>query len=266
MRNIRNISARVLVAMSGVIQPLHGQSPLPASVYTLDHSELEGVRYSPSHRVQVAGESVILPILDGYGPLQEVLGEDYPHPRFRHFSLFATGWQAKGRGPSDPFGPSSERVVGLSFFIFPTPGTPPTLKVVAEGDYARWKTMASTEAEAKKLASVVLAALNRVLSGKKVDGGVISVAGGDNDGFPFVAGKLKVSDHREKLREFYFASAITIVGRTWSMPVVVSAVDSENMSVSEDAILLAKALYHLNKDYRGPSRHRVEKSGPFVSP
>lgn len=263
--------------LRGIIKPLatilliffggeYTSSAPGVQAYNMRDYDLPDVKYSPSNRVQLAGESIILPTIEGYSDVQSALGKECPKPRYRSRGLIAAGWTARGRWETDLFDPCYSRIKEISFFMIPSPGSPISLKEVDPQIYDRWKNKVESDAGARMLASQILPAVQKLTGSPEDLGQVMAVAGGDNEGFPFAAGKLRITDARDNSREFYFALAITVVGKTWVIPVIVADVKLENVSVSEDAIALAKATYHLNRDYRGPTRRKPDHSGPFLDP
>lgn len=234
-------------------------------LHKVEREDLPDVYYSLSHKIQVSGESVVVPLLDGFGSFQQKIGEDCPVPRFRNTKLSAGGWSARGKFETDPFDHCATRVKEISFVMAPHPKKPLVLREVTRDTYTLWKSRAGLAEEATALAKMVLEALTSLAGMSHEDSRVLASAGGDNNGFPFVAGRLRVLDSRGLSREFYFALAVTVVGKTWAVPVVVADTALTNTSVSEDVISLAKAMYLLNRDYRGPGKTRTDSDGPFLS-
>lgn len=248
---------------------LGGESPssaLGVKTYNMRDYDLPDVNYSPSNRVQLAGESIVLPTIEGYADVQSALGEECPKPRYRRKGLTAVGWTARGRWETDLFDPCYSRIKEISFFMIPSPGSPTSLREVNPQIYDRWKSEIESDAGSRSLAGKILPAVQKLTGSSGATGQVVAVAGGDNEGFPFAAGKLRITDSRDNSREFYFALAVTVVGKTWAMPVIIADAKLENVSVSEDVIALAKATYHLNRDYRGPTRRKPDIAGPFLDP
>ena len=235
-------------------------------LYKLEKESLPNVYYSMTHKIQISGENVIVPLLAGFASFQQKIGEDCPLPRFRNTKLSAGGWSARGKFESDPFDHCYSRIKEISFVMAPHPRKPMVLREVTRDTYNTWKSRAGVTSEATVLAKVALEVVSSIPGLSYENSRVLAVAGGDNEGFPFVAGKLRILDSRGRSREFYFALAITVVGKTWAVPVVMADSSLSNTSVSEDAVSLAKAMYFLNKDYRGPEKTRLDPDGPFLSP
>jgi hypothetical protein len=230
---------------------------------SLEKVGLPHVAYSPGFRLQIGGESVFLPLIEGFLPIQTALGDDCPNPRFGFRGLITSGWVARGVKDEDPFSPCHGRIRELAFIIFPSSPGKQVAKIANADIFENWKRLIASKEGPDHLSQVVLKAMGRLLKSDHPSNKIVAVAGGENEGFPFAAGRLAIMDSRGISREFYFSLAISLVGESWVATTAVADVKLAKVSVSEDTISLAKSIYILNRDYQGPEKRRLDPHGPF---
>lgn len=221
------------------------------------------ILFEVNSQVSVGGETVFLPRPEGFEGYQLALEGTRRTPRFSQSGLFAAGYLVGKRGKVEPFADPGQGVQELLFYIFPKNprwGDGKPLEVSKE-TYQQWRETGGQKNRARQIANLVLGAVVDALGGDLEESRISGVAGGDNEGFPFFAGKLDIVDGSMQCRQMYFASAISLVGGTWGLVTVVSI---ESGDVADKAIRLAKSLYFLNKDHRGVGKRKKESSGPFV--
>jgi hypothetical protein len=237
-----------------------------AAAESLDDVGLIGVQWMPNWRIQVAGESVLLPAPTGHRWLEIQENASCPFPKFVAPKVFAAGWAVRRGGEEDPFNPCWGSIRSASFFILPKSNkNKPVLRVVTESTFRRWVEKAQNSEMSGELARLILAASVKLAGADDRTSSVVKYAGGENEGFPFVAGILRLTSPNEKSSNFYFAAAISMVGKTWTVPVVLSeVVPSQSTDVAEKATRLAQAVYHLNKDFRGSALRADDQDGPIA--
>jgi hypothetical protein len=241
-------------------------SSLTHAAETLEDAGLPDMQWLPQWRVQMCGESVLVPVPVGYQWLDVNDNESCPFPRFSAPKAFAAGWAAKKTADTDPFNPCWDSVKDASYFILPkTRKNKPSIGLVSESTFKEWIKSMSTPKNSEPLAQLILASSVNLVGACPRSSMVLDYAGGDNEGFPFVAGVLKLENSSEKSTKFYFAAAISMIGETWAVSVSLSKVRPDlRTDVADKAIGLAKAVYYLNKDFRGPPRRTDDKWGPMA--
>lgn len=249
-------------------------SPGPNSITSVTAPELEYVsltsaglpkaEYSAGARANVFGGSVFIPRPVGYRGYREAVGEECAAPRFSSPRATAAGWSVGRVVDPDPFEPRSGCVRELFFFILPrSPSS--SGKIFREVDsesYHRWLELCSEPEPSRRIGELVVEASSKWLGGSPPSCRLKECEGGTNAGFPFVAGTFRLVDFRERVREFRFAAAVTMIGKTWALSVSVASADSPKRE-GETAMSMARAAYYLNRDFRVSGKTKKETLGPF---
>jgi hypothetical protein len=258
VKELRNAYAFVAIG-SILASPLTGES--------LGEIGLWGVDWSPANRVSVAGESVFTPSPSGYHWWGDS-GDDAgcPLPKFSTPRVFADGWAYGKISSRDPFKPCTGYLDQMSFWIFPKPSTSGRLRSsrVNQSIFESWIRHASNSAKSEAISDLVLASIAKWTHADPSKSSVINHAGGDNAGYPFVAGNLRLVFPGRPPEVYLFATAVSAVGSTWAMCVVAERRSEDGKSdVSSKALELAKAIFYLNKDHRGAKNAPLDPLGPW---
>lgn len=138
---------------------------------------------------------------------------------------------------------------------------------VSADQYASWNESVDQESAAN-MARLVSSAVSRALSVHAMSPS--ELRSGTSGGMPVLVGKLEGVDGRFAGKTARFAAVVTAIGSgenpPWALCVVADLDRSSegNPPPQEDAVVLARAFYYLNRDFNAPSRRVPHSLGPYA--